>query len=144
MPQIEFITLCNHAEAVNGLLYISGAGWTDHWRSPDRNGQFGVAHFGVGVSILVPWTETNRRFGLTIRVEGEDGDTEIANMEGELEVGRPPGLPAGSDLRSVLAMNVDTVFPQAGGYRIIGQVNDDPSTSRTVSFRVVDQAPSRR
>lgn len=139
MPQIEYIALSNHAEAVNGLLYLSGAGWTDHWRQPDQNGQFGSLHFGIGVSILVPWTETNRRFELKLRVEGEDGEPELANFDGELEVGRPPGLPPGSDLRAVLAINVDTVFPKPGGYRIKGRIGDAPDSERSVSFRVIDQ-----
>lgn len=139
MPQIEYIALSNHAEAVNSLLYLSGAGWTDHWRTRNPAGEFGPSHFGIGVSILVPWTETNERFSLGIRVEGEDGEPEIANVAGELEVGRPPGLPHGSDLRAVLAINVDTVFPAAGGYRIVGQIASDPTTRKTVSFRVIDQ-----
>ncbi len=141
MPEIEFVALCNHAEAVNGLLYLSGVGWTDHWRSAGPQGGFGSSHFGIGVSILVPWNETNRRFGLSVVVQAEDGEPEIANMSGELEVGRPAGLPPGSDLRAVLAVNVDTVFPGAGGYRIIGQLGEDPSTRKSVSFRVIDQPP---
>lgn len=141
MPNIEYIALCNHAEAVNGLLYLSGAGWTDHWRTPNPDGEFATSHFGIGVSILVPWAETNRRFALRIRVEGEDGEPEIADMDGELELGRPPGLPPGSDLRATLAINVDAVFPSSGGYRITGELRNDPQTRKSVSFRVIDQAP---
>ena len=137
MPQIEFITLANHAEAINGLLYLTGAGWTDHWRVPGPNGDFPPFHFGIGVSILVPWTETNRRHHLELRIEDEDGDTELAKVEADLEVGRPPGTPVGSDLRSVLALNVNLVFPQAGGYRVIGEMG--PDIQKTVSFSVRDQ-----
>jgi len=138
MPKVEYVTMANHAEAVNGLLYLSGAGWTEHWRTPPAEGPPPASYVGIGVSILVAWGETNRRHRLTLRVEGEDGATELYRLEADLEVGRPPGVPPGIDLRSVLAANLPLVFPQEGGYRVVAQIGNE---GQTTSFRVHDQPP---
>lgn len=134
MPRIEYVAVANHAEAINGLLYMQGAGWSAIRVAPQPNGQMGVAHFGIGISILVGWNETNQRFPFEVQVVHEDGGEPLVRAQGQIEQGRPPGLTHGSDLRSMLAINVDTVFPRVGGYEvratIAGQVN-------SVSFRVV-------
>ncbi len=132
MPQIELLTLANHAEAVNGLLYLSGAGWTDHFRPLLPGGQLPVSHIGIGVAILVSWNETNQRHHILLRIENADGGI-LANVEGDIEMGRPVGLPAGSDLRGVMAINGDLQFPAEGIYRVVAAVGQD---SRSVTFRV--------
>jgi hypothetical protein len=62
----------------------------------------------------------------------------VIHVEGEMESGRPPGVPEGIDLRSAIAVNAEVGYPRAGGYRVVAQVGED---SRTVSFRVYDQVP---
>lgn len=134
MPEIEFVILANHAEAHNGLLYLAGAGWNDAALAFTAEGPSVPLHFGVGVSVLVPWTQTNRKHRLEVRMEHEDGGEPLFRMEGEFEVGRPPGLQEGADQRAVLAMDGITQFPAAGGYRIVATV--DSGKVRSVSFRV--------
>ncbi|SRR6266545_6351832 len=136
MADIEYLLLANHAEAVNGLLYVLGAGWTDQWRGviPEDTPP-PVTHFGIAASVLVPWTETNRPHHLSIRIEGEDGAPELGRLEADLEVGRPPGSRPGTDQRAVMAVNVNLQFPRAGGYRIVAELGDKV---RTTSFRVND------
>jgi Family of unknown function (DUF6941) len=139
MPVIENLMVANHAEAINGLLYVSGGGWTEHWRGPvSAEGQFPPSHLGIGLTMLTPWLEANRRFQVRILVEPEDGGDPIVSVEGEMESGRPAGLPEGSDLRTAVALNAEVAYPQAGGYRLVAQVGDD---RRSVSFRVHDQLP---
>lgn len=138
MPEIEFVTLANHAEAVNGLLYLSGAGWSDHWRAPGPENSLPPTHLGIGISVLVPWTETNRRHHLVVIVEGEDGGAEFVKAEADLEVGRPPGLPPGTDLRAVLALNADVALPEEGAYRIVATLGQK---KKSVTFRVHNQPP---
>jgi hypothetical protein len=132
---MEFLVIANHAEAKEGLLYLSGACWTDLWRSIQPGEPPPATHMGIGVAILVPWLETNRKHHLVIRLESEDGK-DLARVEADLEVGRPPGIPEGVDQRSVLALNGEFQFPAAGGYRVVAQVAGD---SRSVSFRVHDR-----
>jgi hypothetical protein len=134
MPEVEFVILANHAEAHNGLLYLAGAGWNDAALAFTPDGPSVPLHFGVGVSVLVPWTQTNRKHHLEVRMEHEDGGDPMFQMGGDLEVGRPPGMQEGSDQRAVLAVDGITQFPTAGGYRIVATV--DSGKVRTVSFRV--------
>jgi hypothetical protein len=102
---------------------------------PDEEGRFPVNHFGIAVSILVPWDETNQPHHLALRIEQED-NTEVSRVETDVEVGRPPRLPAGSDQRVVLGLGVDIVFPTEGSYRVVATVDED---TRSVNFRVHDQ-----
>src|SRR5262249_34220415 len=134
MPQIELLTVANHAEAINGLLYLSGAGWTDLRRPVLPQGNVPVNHVGIGVAILVAWTETNRRHRRVLGLENADGQV-VVNVEGDIEMGRPVGVPPGSDLRGVMGINVEVQFPGAGIYRIVASVAEH---SRSVTFRVHD------
>lgn len=136
MPAIEMLTLANHAEAINGLLYLSGACWDVVTRRYPQGGNPSPHNFGIGVSVLVPWTEANRKHSFSMWIESEDGGEPLMKADGELEVGRPPGTPAGSDLRSVLAVNASLNFPSEGGYRLVADVGGE---RRTYGFRVVDQ-----
>ncbi len=133
MPQIEYVTVANHAEAINGLLYLQGAGWTEiQQQGGPQPGQSGPVHFGIGVSILVGWNETNRRFPLKIELVHEDGD-ELMRLDAQVEAGRPPGLPPGSDLRSVLAIGAEAQFPNPGRYELRAELD---GKVRSVAFRV--------
>jgi hypothetical protein len=135
MLEIELLTLANHAEAINGLLYLMGAGWTDHWRQvPTQGGRVSPAHFGVGLAILVPWDETNRRHHVVVRIENGDG-RELTKVASDVEVGRPPGSQAGQDFRSVLAINANVEFPTAGTYRVVASIGEN---RKFVTFRVHD------
>jgi hypothetical protein len=137
MPEIELLTVANHAEAINGLLYLSGAGWTDLRRPmPPQGGPVPVNHIGIGIAILVGWNETNQRYRLNVRLENADGRDLIA-VQADVEVGRPPGLPAGSDLRTVMGINAEIQFPLAGIYRVVAAIAE---SRRSVSFRVHDIA----
>src|SRR5713226_8455328 len=112
MPLVEILTVANHAEAINGLLYLSGAGWTDLWRPVHPGGQVPVNHVGIGVAILISWNETNERHGVSLRIENADGQV-LVNVDGGIEMGRPAGSVPGSDLRGVLAFNGEVQFPAA-------------------------------
>lgn len=144
MPVIESLMIANHAETREGLLYLSGGGWTDHWRGRIAESEPGQApvgplsHFGIALSILVGWNDTNLRHHVQILVESEDGGTPLATAEADFEMGRPPGATVGADLRALMALNVDTTFPSAGGYRIVAEMPAHDER-KSVSFRVHDQ-----
>lgn len=137
MPQIEFVINADHAEAVNGKLYLQGAGWTDIARPMTPNGQPAIVHMGMAVSILIGWNETNRRFPLTLTLQHEDGD-EIAKVAAQVEAGRPAGIPVGSDFRSVLAIGAEIQFPKTGGYVLRAEMDGQ---ERTSAFRVHGPTP---
>ncbi len=62
-------------------------------------------HFGIGITILVDWAETNRRHHIVIVLEHEHGGEPLMRFEAELETGRPPGAVEGSDQRVVMAFS---------------------------------------
>lgn len=138
--------LANHVEAVNGLLYVSGGGWTDHHRTLMAGGPPPLSRLGIAISVLVPWNETNQVHQLALNVENEDATSILARVDAQLNVGRAPQLPPGAEQHVVLALTVDLVFPQAGGYRIVARLDNDRSV-KAWPFRVHDvvgglQAPS--
>lgn len=142
MPTIEYVTVANHVEAINGLLYMLGAGWSEIHPPVDPEGRLGPVHFGIGVSVLVGWNETNQRFPVELTITGEDGGEPLVRVEGQIEQGRPPGLPPGSDLRSVIGLDADVQFPQPGGYEVRVTMLDQV---KSVAFRVVvPQRPPAR
>jgi uncharacterized protein DUF6941 len=134
MPEIELLTVANHAEAINGLLYLSGAGWTDLRRPMPPQGPPPINHLGLGIAVLVAWSETNQPYRVTVRIENADGG-ELMNIQADVEMGRPPGLVPGSDLRAVIAVNGELQFPAAGIYRVVAAVGEQ---QRSVTFRVHD------
>jgi uncharacterized protein affecting Mg2+/Co2+ transport len=137
--EIETLLLANHVESVNGLLYISGGGWTDHRRAIQPGGQAPVSHFGVGLSVSIPWNETNQAHRLVVRVENDDATVVVANVETQLTVGRPPQIAQGSAQHAVIAISIDTIFPQAGGYRVVARIGEREDI-KTWAFRVHDVA----
>lgn len=134
--RIDVLILANHAEAINGLLYISGGGWTELHRQI-HGGRVPPSHFGIGISVRIPWNETNQPHTFLLEIQNDDATVQIARAEGEVNVGRPPQLVPGSVQHAVLAMNVDTVFPAPGGYRLIVTVDEGKAVG-TWPFRVHD------
>lgn len=99
--------LADHAQAVNGKLYINGGGWDVI--APGTP-------FGIAIKIDVPWTEANKEHTFELKllnVDGEDAillPTQVGNHAFEFkfkfDVGRPPGTTPGSSLSTPFAMNV--------------------------------------
>jgi Family of unknown function (DUF6941) len=138
VPEIESLILANHAEAHNGLLYVMGGGWTNVNQVVMPGSPPPPFHFGVALTVLVPWTETNKRHRAVVYMEPEDGGDPLLRIEAEFETGRPPGAVEGADQRVVLALSGEVVFPGPGGYRAVAELG--PKATRFVSFRVKHQA----
>jgi hypothetical protein len=99
--------LADAAQAVNGKLYILGGGWSITGPDPVPS--------AIALKIEVPWTDTNRKHRLELKLLDADGQPvrvptqageHPVEFRGEFEVGRPPGLPEGSPLDVVLAINM--------------------------------------
>jgi hypothetical protein len=133
---VDSLVLANHVEVVNGLLYVSGGGWTDHRRPLPPGGAPLPSHLGIGVCVFVPWNETNRPHVLTVLIEDEDGNP-LVKIEGHINVGRPPQLPQGAAQPVMLGFPLDVPFPHAGGYRVVASIDGDEAAKRW-PFRVHD------
>lgn len=123
--------LCDHAQVAGGKLFISGGGWSVATTPTPPS--------SIAVLLQVPWTEANRKIDFALRLVGSDGETvvqpnaerNLAPVEfvGGFEVGRPPGLPAGSALDTPFAINIPPLLLQPGRYvwelKISGDTNED-------------------
>lgn len=98
--------LCDHAEVADGKLFVNGGGWDQI----SANG----GPTGIAVLVQVPWVNTNEQKKITVSLMDHDGRSVTgASPAGEtpikfeitFEVGRPPGVPHGSDVGVPFALN---------------------------------------
>lgn len=144
MAKTEFLILCDHAEAVNGKLYVMGAGWTTLLRAPvsarsqpdQPTSPPSPSRFAIAASFLVDWADANDATPFRISLEDEDRRQVHLQAGGELRPGRAPLATKGSPVRTVLAIPVLMAFPNAGGYCVAAQVAGQPET--VVTFEVAD------
>ncbi len=134
--EIEFVLIADAVENVNGKLYVMGGGWT-LFRSPSFPAQ---VRFGVAVSVLVSWEETEAQHDIYIKiVENPDRPRQQTPMQqamsldinGKIQVMRPPGLEETSVQRVFLAVNGNLPIPQTGKYRVTASAGN---VSKSVDF----------
>jgi len=129
--EVEWLILADAAQVVGNKLYLIGGGWD----VLTVNTEFSVQRrCAVAAAVRVPWNETNQRHNLRIEIATEDANP-IANIEGQFEVGRPPGIPLGQEQRIQIAADLNLKFDTEGGYVIIAYI--DGQESRRIPFRVV-------
>lgn len=98
-PRIDSLLVADHAEAVNGKLYVMGGGFDTLWAPQFPN----LVRFSFAAILKVPWNDTNRRLPVRGWLARADDDEELGwKMEGELEAGRAPGA-RGHDAQIVVA-----------------------------------------
>jgi hypothetical protein len=120
---LDFLLVADAASSVNGKLYLLGGGW-DRLKVPQLPGPPAVP-FSVAVGINVPWSLTNRKISFSIDVLDADGG-EVARLAGgEFEVGRPPGLRAGTPQRFQIAVPAQPNFNAEGRYVIQCSVDNE-------------------
>jgi hypothetical protein len=105
------LLLADSAQAVNGKLYVLGGGWSICGPDPTP--------MAIAIKIEVPWDRTNIKYpilvelvdadGQPVSLPGEGGVEAPLRIEGEIEVGRPVGVKAGTPLDAVIAINIGPV-----------------------------------
>jgi hypothetical protein len=136
--------LCNHAEAVNNLLYISGGGIDLVSIPPGINPPYPI-NLGIGVMVTVPWEQTNQQHEVDIELVSEDGQPVQVPVSPDLmqpvrakltfNVGRPGGISIGDDQHVCLAANMPGVpMPALGKYEFILRI--DGHDERRLAYRV--------
>lgn len=97
--------LCDHAQAAEGKLYINGGGLVMNTIG---------APLSVALLIGVPWPQANRRHHWKLSLVTADGQAvsvatpvgeQAVVVEADFEVGRPPGIPSGTELPLPMAIN---------------------------------------
>jgi len=112
--EIDFVILADFAQAVQGKLSLIGGGWNLH----HTNQYPSLLPFGLGIGILVPWSEANRKHDFTFLIKGSEGP-EVVRGGGQFEVGREAGIPAGMTLRVTVGLSGQLQIPQPGTYEVI-------------------------
>lgn len=129
--------IADYADIVNGKLYLMGGGW-DTFYAKEAPSQVRLA---IAVGVLVGWDETNVPLTVNVFVEDDDGK-QMAKIEGQMQVGRPAGLPPGSRQLSQMAANITMTLPAFGGYRV-RVAADGPKhepAERNVPFRMLERS----
>ncbi len=126
--------LCDAADAVGGKLYVLGGGWSLVLR-PNL-----PTNMALAVKLAVPWSETNRRIAIRAALHTEDGEpVEVEGnevfAEGEVEVGRPPGIRPGSSLDAPFALTFGGLALPPGGY--VWELTVDGHPRARTPFRVL-------
>lgn len=136
------ILLADAAQAVETKLYILGGGWS--FTGPQ------VGPHAIAILIEVPWHEANREHQLHIELQDADGHAALIGpeaqpliIEARLEVGRPPGHPAGTPFTVPMAFNLPPL-PLQPGTRYVWCVTIDGETDPNwqVGFNVRPQQPA--
>ena len=134
--EIEWLILADSAQVVGNKLYLLGGGW-------DRlniNRDFPVnQRLAIAVAIKIPWNETNLKHELEVEVISEDPATEepkrLAKINGQFEVGRPVGIPAGQDQRIQMAIDMGLRLDNPGTKTVIARI--DGEEMRRLLFSII-------
>ena len=135
---IEFLMLSDHAEVVNGKLYMMGGGYDRRYISDIKV----PVTLRTVVSVLVPWNLTNQAHAVKLRLETEDGRTLGQEVQGNLTVGRSVQAIAGQLFRVMAVINFTLTLPQLGGYRIFATLENGESKATTF-YAVSTETPAR-
>jgi hypothetical protein len=117
--ELDFLMLADRAEAVNGKLYLVGGGFD---RVFVRQLEAGV-DVDVAFGILVDFLETNHRHRFELALENDDNQPVLPVVQGEFEVGRPPGMVDGQAQRVVYVVRGPFPVPEYGGYHWVVSLN---------------------
>jgi len=123
--------LADSAQAVEGKLYILGGGWNITGPDPTPS--------AIAVYIEVSWDLSNMRHPWSLELVDSDGQpvlipTPLGDqpliLQGEFEVGRPPGVTPGTGLGVPLAINLGPIpLPPANRFEwrlaIGGETNEN-------------------
>jgi hypothetical protein len=127
------LLLADAVEEAGGKLYVLGGGW-----SVRRGG--GPFQMALAIKLEVPWTEANAPHAVVAELVTQDGPPAVMNdqpvrIEGQIEVGRPPGIPAGTPLDAPMALTINGIQLEPGGYR--WQLSVDGDVVAEASFLVM-------
>ncbi len=137
------LILCDYAsqDVPGGKVHLIGAGWSVTAPLPGPR--------AVAVFIKVGWTEANQPHKFALRLADGDGQVVVAEgpvgaqpveFQGSLEVGRPAGIPQGSEIDAQFAINLNQL-PLVPGQRYTWQLEIDGKEAATESFYVQPLPP---
>jgi hypothetical protein len=130
--------LADHAEAVNGKLYVTGGCWNQITVSqlPAMH-----PHLTVAAALHVPWQATNQQHSLRLDLIDPDGHSVLPEqVQGNFETGRPPGMRSGDEAVIVIAFNFNGLEVQSAGVHDFVLEVDGTELGR-IGFKVLVSEP---
>lgn len=136
---IDYLIVCDHAEALNGKMYLMGGGGGIIFRQftpPNPEGELGLlpSRFAVALGVVVPYTRTHQEIPLDVRVVDADGGP-LVQIGGTFRAALNALASQGSLARVPLAMPLVLPFAKTGTYAIKAKVGD---VERDTQFDVLD------
>ncbi len=139
--------LCNHAEAQNNLLYVTGGGIDRAFIPAGRSEPFTVS-LGLGIIIEVPWMATNQEHTVDVELVDADGhpvevqrgldEREPFRTQFRFNVGRPRHLEPGETQSVAFAINIPALpLEKLGSY--VFTISIDETVLRRLHYRLVQQ-----
>lgn len=133
------VLLADFAQVSEGKLTIVGGGWSVTGPLPMPS--------AVAVKIEIPWDQANVQHLISLELQDQDGHPVLMpapdgtmqplRVDAKLEVGRPPGLPAGTPLDAPFAMNIGPLpLPPGGRYTWQLTINGETEEDWRASFSV--------
>lgn len=133
------LLLCDHATVADSKLYISGGGWSVTGPVPSPS--------AVALLLAVPWDQANMPHRIRMWLERQDGErvervdefgrTAPIQLDGDFEVGRPPGVLRGTPLDVPIALLIPPLPLQPGArYRWVLAVDDETHDDWNLPFSV--------
>lgn len=130
------LLLADAAQAVGGKLYVLGGGWSICGPDP--------IPMALALKIEVPWDRTNMHHHGVLALLDADGEAVLAptpvgdrpvEIGMDFEVGRPPGLPQGTPIDVVFAVNVGPLpIPPGGRYEWRLTIGEETREDWRVTF----------
>lgn len=129
-PEVEFLILAEHAEAIHGKLYLMGGAWeTIHVARFDQ-----PVTLSLAAGIQVPWHATNIHHGVVVSVQTADGEV-LAAEQHPIMMGRPAHIEPGTSQRALLVLQMSVVLPRPDRYVVMAAIDETPQAR--VAFRAV-------
>lgn len=132
--------LCDYAQSVNGKLYIVGGGWSLLSKVQPR------VNMSLAVKLTVPWSRSNEKLhmeaalitdqGEEVTQEADDGTSQAVKAQGDIELGRPPGLRHGTSLDATFVLNFEGLDLDVGGY--VWQLDVANKAAARIAFQVIN------
>ena len=128
--------LCDSAQSVGGKLFILGGGWSLIKKTEQP------MSMALAVKLGIPWSRSNERHRIHAQLESDQGSVvqhegEDVRAEGEIEVGRPPGLKPGTPLDAAFVLSFQGLALEPGGYVWVLRAGSDALLARA-PFQVIE------
>lgn len=128
--ETEWIMVADHAEILNNKAYVMSGGWNVVVVNQPLPFQHRMA---IVAAYSIPWNQTNEVHDVFIEIVDQDARS-LAQVEGQLEVGRPPGITPGQEQRQLFSLNLNLTLDKLGPYVVTSRAG---GKDKSVKFTVL-------